>query len=264
MTALLSVKNLTFSWGKKEILKGINFQIHSNEVVAILGVNGAGKSTLIKCINRILKMNSGSVEVFSEDLHSLDLIELSRYMSYVPQSVRTSFSVDVFDVVLLGRRPHISWRVSDRDQTIVSETLKFLSLEEFAFRRFDQLSGGERQRVIIAKAVAQDANLLLMDEPTSDLDLKNQIKTMKNINTIISKSVQKSALVAIHDINIAAKYADRILLLHEGEIVSNGSPSEVLTSENIASVFGVTSRIIPSNGVEPMRILIEDEIREEE
>ncbi len=264
MTELLSVENLSFSWGEKEVLKGINFKVQPNEVVAILGVNGAGKSTLIKCINRILKMNTGSVQIFSKDLYSLNLIELSRHMSYVPQSVRTSFSIDVFDVVLLGRRPHISWRVSSRDQTIVSETIRFLSLEDFAFRRFDQLSGGERQRVIIAKAIAQDANLILMDEPTSDLDLKNQIGTMKSIAQIISQSHQKSALIAIHDINIAAKYADRILLLHEGKIVSNGTPSEVLTSENIATVFGVTSQVISSDGRMPMRIFIEDEIREEE
>ncbi len=263
MTELLSVKDLSFNWGENEVLKGINFTIQPREIVAILGVNGAGKSTLIKCINRIIKMDSGSVKVFSNDLQSFNLIGLSKLMSYVPQSVRSSFGIDVFDVVLLGRRPHITWRVSTRDRNIVSETIRFLSLEEFAFRRFDQLSGGERQRVIIAKAVAQDANLILMDEPTSDLDLKNQIGTMKSIKQIISQSQDKAALIAIHDINIAAKFADRILLLHEGKIVSNGTPSGVLTPENIATVFGVTSQIIPSKGDKPMRILIEDELQEE-
>ena len=262
MTELLSVKDLSFNWGENKVLNGINFSIQPKEVVAILGVNGAGKSTLIKCINRILKMKTGSVQMFSKDLQTLNLIQLSRLVSYVPQSVRTSFGIDVFDVVLLGRRPHITWRVSTRDQDIVSETIRFLSLEEFAFRRFDQLSGGERQRVIIAKAIAQGANLILMDEPTSDLDLKNQIGTMKSIKEIISQSQDKAALIAIHDINIAAKFADRILLLHDGKIVSNGTPSEVLTPENIATVFGVTSQIIPSKGDKPMRILIEDELQE--
>ncbi len=262
MTELLSVKDLSFNWGENKVLNGINFSIQPNEVVAILGVNGAGKSTLIKCINRILKMKTGSVQMFSKDLQTLNLIQLSRLVSYVPQSVRTSFGIDVFDVVLLGRRPHITWRVSTRDQDIVSETIRFLSLDEFAFRRFDQLSGGERQRVIIAKAIAQGANLILMDEPTSDLDLKNQIGTMKSIKEIISQSQDKAALIAIHDINIAAKFADRILLLHEGKIVSNGTPSEVLTPENIATVFGVTSQIIPSKDDKPMRILIEDELQE--
>ena len=264
MTQLLAVKDLNFNWGQNEVLKGINFNIESNEVVAILGVNGAGKSTLIKCINRILKMDSGSVQVCSSELTSLSLLELSKCMSYVPQTVRTSFAVDVFDVVLLGRRPHISWRVSPRDQRIVSETLRFLSLEDFAFRRFDQLSGGERQRVIVAKAVAQDAHLLLMDEPTSDLDLKNQITTMKNIAQIISKSHAKSALIAIHDINIAARFADRILLLHDGKIIANGAPHEVLTTENVALVFGVSSHIVPGTSTQPMRIVVEDEIEETE
>jgi len=262
MTELLSVEELNFSWGSNEVLKGISFSIKSNEVVAILGVNGAGKSTLIKCINRILKMNSGTVKIQSLDLTSLNLIELSKRMSYVPQTVRTSFSIDVFDVVLLGRRPHINWRVSANDQKIVSETLRFLSLEDFAFRRFDQLSGGERQRVIVAKAIAQGANLLLMDEPTSDLDLKNQISTMKNIVQLISESDDKSALIAIHDINIAARFADRIILLHDGKIVSDGLPSEVLTSENIGMVFGVTSQIISRTDEQPMRIVVGDEIEE--
>ncbi|MDE0858124.1 MAG: ABC transporter ATP-binding protein [Candidatus Poseidoniaceae archaeon] len=262
MTELLSVEDLNFSWGSNEVLKGISFSIKSNEVVAILGVNGAGKSTLIKCINRILKMNSGTVKIQSLDLTSLNLIELSKRMSYVPQTVRTSFSIDVFDVVLLGRRPHINWRVSANDQKIVSETLRFLSLEDFAFRRFDQLSGGERQRVIVAKAIAQGANLLLMDEPTSDLDLKNQISTMKNIVQLISESDDKSALIAIHDINIAARFADRIILLHDGKIVSDGLPSEVLTSENIGMVFGVTSQIISRTDEQPMRIVVGDEIEE--
>ena len=264
MTELLAVKDLNFNWGRNEVLKGISFNIESNEVVAILGVNGAGKSTLIKCINRILKMDSGTVQVCSSDLSSLSMMELSRCMSYVPQTVRTSFSIDVFDVVLLGRRPHISWRVSPRDQKIVSETIRFLSLEEFAFRRFDQLSGGERQRVIVAKAVAQDANLLLMDEPTSDLDLKNQITTMKNISQIISRSHAKSALIAIHDINIAARFADRILLLHDGRIISDGTPQEVLTIDNIAMVFGVSSHIVPITDTQPMRIVIEDELQDME
>ena len=207
-------------------------------------------------------MNSGTVKIQSLYLTSLNLIELSKRMSYVPQTVRTSFSIDVFDVVLLGRRPHINWRVSANDQKIVSETLRFLSLEDFAFRRFDQLSGGERQRVIVAKAIAQGANLLLMDEPTSDLDLKNQISTMKNIVQLISESDDKSALIAIHDINIAARFADRIILLHDGKIVSDGLPSEVLTSENIGMVFGVTSQIISRTDEQPMRIVVGDEIEE--
>ena len=234
-----------------------------------MGVNGAGKSTLIKCLNTILKPKEGTIKIFSNvvgtidalvDVSSLDLVALSRVMSYVPQSVRTSFSMDVFDVVLLGRKPHIKWRISDDDRSKVSETLRYLNLEDFAFRKFDQISGGERQRVIIAKAVAQDPNLFLFDEPTSDLDLKNQIQVMKCIKKLIKDSeTPKSALIAIHDINIAARYSDKILLLDNGSVRAFGPPKEVLTEENIADVFSVKSSVeLTDEGY--IRVLVYDEI----
>tara|TARA_Y100000768_G_scaffold373362_1_gene341901 strand:+ start:63 stop:584 length:522 start_codon:yes stop_codon:yes gene_type:complete len=173
--------------------------------------------------------------------------------------------MNVFDVVMLGRRPHITWSIGKKDLEKVSETLEFLGLEDFAFRKFDQLSGGERQRVIIAKAVAQDASLLLFDEPTSDLDLKNQIQTMKRINTLVSNDseVQVSALVAIHDINMAARFADRILLLHEGSILQQGTPSKVLTEKNLSKVFGVTCEIEAKTETTPLRIIVKDEMEGE-
>ena len=234
-----------------------------------MGVNGAGKSTLIKCLNSILKPKEGTIKIIANvdestynlvDVSSLDLVALSRVMSYVPQSVRTSFSMDVFDVVLLGRKPHIKWRISDDDRSKVSETLRSLNLEDFAFRKFDRISGGERQRVIIAKAIAQDPNLFLFDEPTSDLDLKNQIQIMKCIKKLIKDSESpKSALIAIHDINIAARYSDKILLLDNGSIRAFGPPKEVLTEQNIADVFSVKSSVeLTDEGY--IRVVIYDEI----
>ena len=270
MNSILQANDISFSWGENHVLKGLDLDIGENELISILGVNGAGKSTLLKCLNRILTPQSGKIQVSSKDVSSLSLLELSKLMSYVPQSVRSSFSMDVFDVVLLGRRPHISWRINDNDRDKVSETLRILKLEDFAFRRFDQLSGGERQRVIIAKAVAQDPKIFLLDEPTSDLDLKSQIEIMKSLRTLVSDSESpKSALIAIHDINIAARFSDRILLLHDGQIISQGAPQEVLTPENIAKVFGVTSEVeifSPSETEEyeaytpSVRVIIKDEI----
>ncbi len=273
MNSILQANDISFSWGENHVLKGLDLDIGENELISILGVNGAGKSTLLKCLNRILTPQSGKIQVSSKDVFSLSLLELSKLMSYVPQSVRSSFSMDVFDVVLLGRRPHISWRINDNDRDKVSETLRILKLEDFAFRRFDQLSGGERQRVIIAKAVAQDPKIFLLDEPTSDLDLKSQIEIMKSLRTLVSDSESpKSALVAIHDINIAARFSDRILLLHDGQIISQGTPKEVLTTENIAKVFGVTSEVeifSPSEAEETevyspsVRVIIKDEISDD-
>ncbi|RAH15117.1 MAG: ABC transporter ATP-binding protein [Methanobacteriota archaeon] len=267
---ILDVTNLNFSWGSNEVLKDISFSMKSNEVVAILGINGAGKSTLIKCLNRILSPKSGDIHIRPHwsnlketnliNISSLDLVEISKTMSYVPQNVATSFPMDVFDVVLLGRKPHLSWRISDEDRDKVSETLRYLNLEDFAFRKFNQISGGERQRVIIAKAIAQDPNLFLFDEPTSDLDLKNQIQIMKCIRKIIKdKNNSKSALIAIHDINIAAKYSDKILLLNNGSIMAYGPPSQVLTEENIAEVFGVKCSI-SSVDKHYIRVDVDDEI----
>ena len=173
----------------------------------------------------------------------------------------SSFAMDVFDVVLLGRRPHINWSISQNDRDKVSETLRFLDFEDFAFRRFNELSGGERQKAIIAKAIAQDSSILLLDEPTSDLDLKNQVEVMKKIKELVSSNdLTKSALMATHDMNIAARFSDHILLLDKGEIKSEGSPEEVLTVQNIADVFGVECEIFPRTDKDPLRIFIRDSI----
>jgi iron complex transport system ATP-binding protein len=264
LNLLLEVNDVSFNWGENDVLKNLNLDIRENELVSLLGVNGAGKSTLLKCFNRILLPELGEIRALSKDINEMDLIQLSKIMSYVPQSVRSSFTMDVFDVVLLGRRPHINWIISNEDRDKVSNTLRFLNLEDFAFRRFNELSGGERQRVIIAKAIAQDPSIFLLDEPTSDLDLKSQIEIMKKLKELISNPESpKSALVAIHDINIAARFSDRILLLHEGKILASGKPSEVLTVENIALVFGVSSSIEWWND-SYIRVMIEDEIKEKD
>ena len=261
MNSLLEVKKLSFSWGESRVLKELDLSIYQNEIVSILGVNGAGKSTLLKCLNKVLVPDSGKIEILSQDLSTMRINEVSKLISFVPQSLRSNFPMDVFDVVLLGRRPYLNWSVGRKDRDKVSQTLRMLNLQGFAFRRFDQLSGGERQRVIIAKAVAQDTNLLLLDEPTSDLDLKNQIGIMKRIKHLVSdKESKKSALIAIHDINIAARFSDRILLLDEGKIIAHGTPEKVLNKDNIARVFGVTSDIFPATENDPLRIILKDEI----
>ena len=265
MNKILEVENLSYSWGENEVFQNLNFSVENNKVIAILGKNGAGKTTLLKCINRILQPMSGNVKIDSKDISSLDLVELSKMVSYVPQSIMSNFPMEVFDVVLLGRRPHINWTIGDVDRKKVSETLKFFNLEDFAFRNFNQLSGGERQRVIVAKAVSQDSSIFLMDEPTSDLDLKNQIEIMKKIKALVSDNDRgKAAIIAIHDINIAARFADFIFLLDKGEIRAKGTPEEVLTEKNIEQVFGVTSEVIPKTRKDPMRILIKDELSDKQ
>jgi len=262
---LVRVRDLGFCWGEKTVLDEISFTIISGQIVAILGKNGAGKTTLIKCLNRVQTPQNGKVEICSKDISRQSLIELSKSVSYVPQSVRTSFPMDVFDVLLLGRRPHISWMTSSEDLKAVSETLRKFGLEDLAFRRFDRLSGGERQRVIIAKAVVQNPRVYLLDEPTSDLDLQHQLLVMEAVTDIIrNSSGSKSAIFAIHDINIAARFSDRVILLHEGRILADGTPSEVITRSNIATVFGVDSEIAPSSSKSPMNIVIGERVKQGE
>ncbi len=260
---VLKVSNLSFSWKNNSVpvLSDIEFSVRDGELVAILGINGAGKSTLLKCMNRILKPENAEIKIDSMNINDLSLLELSKLVSYVPQSIMTNFSMDVFDVVMLGRRPHISWRISNEDRDKVSKTLQLFDLEDFAFRRFDQLSGGERQRVIVAKAVVQSPSLFLFDEPTSDLDLKNQIEVMKRIRNLVeNKGMRRAALVAVHDINLAARFADRIILLNNGRIKAFNNPKSVLTEQNIAEVFGVKCTILSATDESPMRVLVEDEI----
>ncbi len=260
---VLKVSNLSFSWKNNPVpvLSDIEFSVRDGELVAILGINGAGKSTLLKCMNRILKPENAEIKIDSMNINDLSLLELSKLVSYVPQSIMTNFSMDVFDVVMLGRRPHISWRISNEDRDKVSKTLQLFDLEDFAFRRFDQLSGGERQRVIVAKAVVQSPSLFLFDEPTSDLDLKNQIEVMKRIRNLVeNKGMRRAALVAVHDINLAARFADRIILLNNGRIQAFNTPKSVLTEQNISEVFGVKCTILSATDESPMRVLVEDEI----
>ena len=261
MSNILTVKDLDFSWGSTSVIKNISLSVKPNSLVSILGINGAGKTTLLKCLNRILSPSAGEIKVLSKKVSDLELPEVAKLISYVPQTVMSSFAMDVFDVVLLGRRPHINWSISQNDRDKVSETLRFLDFEDFAFRRFNELSGGERQKAIIAKAIAQDSSILLLDEPTSDLDLKNQVEVMKKIKELVSSNdLTKSALMATHDMNIAARFSDHILLLDKGEIKSEGSPEEVLTVQNIADVFGVECEIFPRTDKDPLRIFIRDSI----
>ena len=275
MNDIIKVEDLGFGYPNKEVLKGINLTISNNELVCLLGINGAGKSTLLKCILGILKFQKGKISFdyamqTDDDAdvpnvmnsgNNIDTMALARYMSYVPQSVKSSFSIDVYDTIMLGRRPYIGWNISSEDREIVSKTIEFLNLEELAFRKINQLSGGERQRVIIGKAIAQDPRLFLLDEPTSDLDLKNQIQVMKKIKKIVSNPESpKSALVAIHDINMAARFADRILLMSDGEIVAEGTPRQVLTPQNIQNVFAVTADIAESQDNNRFWVHVNDEI----
>lgn len=237
---ILSVNDLAFDYPSRSVIKNINFSISKGDFLAVLGINGAGKSTLLKCINRVLKPNKGAVYINNEEAFNLSRRELAKRIGYVAQrneNIRTT----VFDAVLLGRKPYIQWEASQNDLEIAHDALEALGLTQYALRYLNELSGGEQQKVVIARALAQKPELLLLDEPTSSLDLKNQLEVAKIIKKVV-KEQDMAALVTMHDLNLAIRFADKFLLIKNGEIYAAGG-IEVMTPENIENVYSVPVRI---------------------
>lgn len=233
----LQIRNLRFSYGSTEILRDINMGLNPSEVLGIVGPNGTGKSTLLRCIDRIL-IPEGEILLDGQEISGMSRVEIAKRIGYVPQSMTGVFPATVFDMVLLGRRPHLSWRSSEEDIDKVLEMLDLMDIKDLAMRNFNETSGGQQQKVLIARALAQDVDILLLDEPTSNLDIKHQLEVME-ILTELSKTKGISVMMAIHDLNLASRYSDRIIMLNGGGIRDVGDPASVLTAENIRSVYGV-------------------------
>ena len=243
----LKVKGVHFSYNGIDALDNVSTEVSDGEVVSLVGPNGSGKSTLLKCINKILSPKKGTIILGGKDLSDVGLNEMARLSGYVPQSANYLFPSTVFDAVLLGRRPYVDWSVSARDKEVVSWTLAATGLENMVLRYFNELSGGERQKVLIARALAQETELLLLDEPTSNLDLKHQLEILSLIMiTVKDKGI--SVIMALHDLNLAARFSDKIILLKEGRIYAAGEPGAVLTQENIRAVYGVDTLVNNDSG----------------
>jgi iron complex transport system ATP-binding protein len=233
---ILEVDGVEFQYKSKEVLKNIKFELKRNEILSILGPNGVGKTTLLKCMNAILKPKRGIVLIEDEDVLKLEQIEIARRLGYVPQRCEPA-RLTAFDAILLGRMPHIKWNISTDDVMIVEDTIKKLSLDEIALRYIDELSGGELQKVGIARAIAQNPKLLLLDEPTSSLDLKNQLEILDTVKDVVRKE-NVSAIMTMHDLNLAFRYSDKFLFLKNGTIFAAGSMEDI-TPDIIREVYGV-------------------------
>jgi iron complex transport system ATP-binding protein len=233
---ILSVDGVEFSYNSRPVLKNIEFEVNRGELFSILGNNGAGKTTLLKCLNKILRPQRGAILVEEKDLFALSRREVARQLGYVAQR-HESTRFTVFDAVLLGRKPHIKWGPTARDLEIVRNVLEALGMEELSLRYLDELSGGELQKVVIARALAQEPRVLLLDEPTSNLDLKNQFEVLRIVKEA-ARERNIAVVVVMHDLNLALRFADKFLLLKNGTIFACGG-MEVMTPENIAGVYGV-------------------------
>lgn len=243
----LQIKGIQFSYGSRPTLKGVNFSVNGGEVLGFVGPNGSGKTTLIKCIDRILKPKAGSVLVKGKETTRLGPKERSQLMAYVPQSAHSVFAATVFDTVLLGRKPYITWGLSQSDKELVSDAISLMGLEEYTLRQFNELSGGERQKVLITRALVQEPELLLLDEPTSNLDMRHQIEVL-NVIRWIAKEKGITVLMVLHDLNLASRFSDHVVMLKEGKVWDGGTPAEVLTAENIRDVYGIDAAIYPNSG----------------
>ncbi|MBN1432424.1 MAG: ABC transporter ATP-binding protein [Methanomicrobiaceae archaeon] len=233
---ILSINGIEFNYRSRDVLNDISFDVLPNEVLTILGPNGVGKTTLLKCINRIHHPRAGSILIEEEDIMKMDLLEVAKRVGYVPQNCEKG-RLTAYDAILLGRRPHITWNTSDNDLKIVNAAIKRLQMDDLSMRYIDEMSGGELQKVSVARALVQEPKLMLLDEPTSSLDLKNQQEILRIIREVV-KVHSVSAVMTMHDINTALRFSDKFVLLKEGKIYAAGG-HEVITPESIRDVYGV-------------------------
>lgn len=237
---IIKINNLTFAYQEQSILQGIELSIKVNEFVGIIGPNGAGKSTLIKLICGLIPVPENNITILGKTVDRHAPKELSRIIGYVPQNVNINFSLTVREVIAMGRYPyqHGFWNEDADGESHIDSALQWMDLEKLRDRSFNELSGGEQQRAILAGVLAQEADILILDEPTSALDLHYQ----QEIYRILRKLVQeknKTILIVTHDVNLAAQFCGRIVILNDGKIVANGSPQEVLKFPMIQKVYGV-------------------------
>jgi ABC-type cobalamin/Fe3+-siderophores transport system ATPase subunit len=246
---VLRVEKLSVSYDGRHVLKNVSLAIKSGEVAVLIGPNGAGKSTLVRAVSGVVPVESGKINIDDNNNH-LDLLSLSpmqraRSLAVVPQAASMPPAFTVWETVLMGRTPHLNFlgQVSAKDEAIARLALQKVEALDLSERRVGELSGGEQQRVLLARALAQSTPILLLDEPTSNLDLHYQVGFMETVATLAHQD-KLAVLVAMHDLNLAARYADRVALLVDGEITAEGTPRQVLTPELISTAYHLPVQVI--------------------
>ncbi|MFA9415671.1 heme ABC transporter ATP-binding protein [Natrinema sp. HArc-T2] len=255
--ATISVEDVSLSFSELSVLEDVSLTIEPGEFVGFVGPNGAGKTTLLRLISGALEPDSGSIEIDGTDVHGLSSRASSRLVSVVPQDTTLSFSFPVRDVVEMGRHPHRS-RFSSAtpdDRAAVERALERTRTVELADRPIDEVSGGQRQRVVLARAIAQATPVMLLDEPTASLDVNHQVETLELVRELVDEG--RTVIAAIHDLDLAARYCDRLVLLSDGAVARDGPPSTVLTGDALADSFDANAVVTqnPVTGTETVTAL---------
>lgn len=242
------IQDLSFRYRSDPVLQELTFNVGRAKILGLLGPNGSGKSTLIKCINQILRPK-GSVIMGGDEIHKMHISDIARRIGYVSQSEPVGMAMTVFDAILMGRRVHMGWKPTGHDLDVVTAVMQDLNIESLAMEDIWELSGGQRQKIFIARALAQEPEVLLLDEPTSSLDIRHQLDTMDTIRALVDRS-GISVVMAIHDINLAARYSDTIAMIKEGTIYGIGTPKDLFTPQAIREVYGVEAKLFSdSSGI---------------
>ncbi|MBO4357321.1 MAG: ABC transporter ATP-binding protein [Candidatus Methanomethylophilaceae archaeon] len=252
----VKIEDMTFGYDEKTILENINLEIDHPGLLCILGPNGVGKTTIVKCINKLLKPQKGHVYVNGRDVSEMSLLEVAQILAFVPNSSSSVFSMTVPEAILMGRHPRAGWTTSERDIKVVDAAIDLLGLQEFSTRDIRQLSAGQLQRVLIARGLVQEPDILILDEPTSNLDVKYQMDVMRFLKAY-ARDRGILVIMVCHDLNITAAYADRVILMYGKGVFADGKPAEVLTSENIKTVYKVNAEVSDRNGVPQIHLIPE-------
>jgi iron complex transport system ATP-binding protein len=244
----LQIENLKFAYNPATpVLKDISMDASPGEITALIGPNAAGKSTLLKCVAGVVKPQ-GTIKLDGQEITSLNRDDVSKSVSYLPQELSSRAILTVFEAVLLGRLKTLSWRVGDNDLDIVLGVLKDLGIEELASRFLNELSGGQKQMVSIAQTFASEPKILLLDEPVSNLDLRHELEILELItNTTREKNI--TTVIAIHALSLAARYADKVVVLKGGAVYASGQLETVLTPETVREVYGVNVKVVSDGGI---------------
>ncbi len=243
MSALLEMRDLTFAYQDRAVLSQVTFSIGAREVVGLVGPNGSGKSTLLRLALGLLATGHGELRVVGTPIATLSRKALARHTAFVPQDTVMEIAFTVRDVVAMGRHPHLGrfQPETPADGTAIQWALEATATQALSERTLQELSGGERQRVVLARALAQQATILLLDEPTANLDVAHQLEMLMLVRAVVREG--RCALIAIHDLALAARFCDRIVMLSEGTVVAQGTPREVITEAHLARYFRLQAKV---------------------